>query len=203
MILILSNKRDITVDFVVSELRARRCEFIRINTEDLALGQATIRLPNLRILASKRGEICDLTHTVNVIWNRRPGRPFDDAPSNTRPSPAIQNFVNDQWFSWLEALQLVPDVTWINHPQANDAMENKARQLYLASKIGFQVPETIVTNDPREARQLAEKHGDRLVAKALYCPLIEEPDEDFFVFANEITIADLDIEEEIMISPTI
>lgn len=203
MILILSNKWDITIDFVVAELRARRCNFIRINTEDLPSGQATIRLPDLGILASKRGEIYDLTQTVNVIWNRRPGKPFDDVPPSVRPSPATQNFVNDQWFSWLEALQLVPDVTWINHPQANDAMENKARQLWLASKIGFQVPETIVTNDPREARQLAEKHGNRLVAKALYSPLIEEPDEDFFVFANEITIADLDMEEEIRISPTI
>jgi len=203
MILILSNKWDLTVDFVVAELRARGCDFIRINTEDLASGQATICLPNLRILASKHGEVHDLTHTVNVIWNRRPGKPFDDIPRSARPSPATQSFVNDQWFSWLEALQLIPNVTWINHPQANDAMENKARQLWIASKIGFQIPETVITNDPEEARQLAKKHGDRLVAKAFYSPLIEEPAEDFFVFTNEITAADLTSEEEIKISPSI
>ena len=203
MILILSNKWDLTVDFVVAELRARRCNFIRINTEDLASGQATICLPDFRILASKHGEVHDLTHTVNVIWNRRPGKPFDDIPRSARPSLATQGFVNDQWFSWLEALQLIPNVTWINHPQANDAMENKARQLWIASKIGFQIPETVITNDPEEARQLAKKHGNRLVAKAFYSPLIEEPNEDFFVFTNEITAADLTSEEEIKISPSI
>jgi glutathione synthase/RimK-type ligase-like ATP-grasp enzyme len=203
MILILSNKWDLTIDFIVAELRARGCDFLRINTEDLASGQATICLPDLRILASKRGEVYDLTRAVNVIWNRRPGKPFDDIPRSARPSPATQNFVNDQWFSWLEALQLIPDVMWINHPQANDAMENKARQLLVASRIGFQIPETAITNDPDEARQLAKRHGNRLVAKALYSPLIEEPDEDFFVFTNEITAADLAAEEEIRISPCI
>ena len=203
MILILSNKWDITVDFVVAELRARGCNFLRINTEDLASGQATICLPDFRILASKRGEVRDLTRTVNVIWNRRPGKPFDNIPPSARPSLATQDFVNDQWFSWLEALQLIPNVTWINHPQANDAMENKARQLLIASKIGFQIPETVITNDPKEARQMAKNHGNRLVAKALYSPLIEEPDEDFFVFTNAITATDLTAEEEIKISPSI
>lgn len=203
MILILSNKWDITVDFVVAELSARKCNFIRINSEDLPSGQATVVLPDLGILVSKRGKIYDLTHTVNVIWNRRPGKPFDDIPPTARPSLATQNFVNDQWFSWLEALQLIPAATWINHPQANDVMENKPRQLWLAAQIGFRIPETVITNDPGEARRLAKSHGDRLVAKALYSPLIEEPDEDFFVFANEITVADLSAEEEIKISPSI
>jgi hypothetical protein len=203
MILILSNKWDVTVDFVVAELHAREHNFIRINTEELPSGQATILLPDLRILVSKRGEVYDLTHTVNVIWHRRPGRPFDDVPPTARPSSATQNFINDQWFSWLEALQLIPAATWINHPQANDVMENKPRQLWLAAKIGFCVPETAITNDPSEARRLAKKHSDKLVAKALYSPLIEEPEEDFFVFANEITGADLSAEEEIKISPSI
>ena len=35
------------------------------------------------------------------------------------------------------------------------------------------------------------------IAKALYSPLIEEPDEDFFVFTNAITATDLTAEEEI------
>jgi hypothetical protein len=203
MILILSNKWDLTVDFVVSELRSRGGDFLRINTEDLASGQATIHLPDFQILVSKHKKICDLTHTVNVVWNRRPGRPFDNASPSAKPSLAIQRFVNDQWFSWLETLQLLSGVTWINHPQANDAMECKPRQLLLASQIGFQVPDTVISNDPGEVRLLARKHRDRLVAKALYSPLIEEPDEDFFVFTNEINITDLSSEEDIRISPSI
>jgi hypothetical protein len=203
MILILSNKWDLTVDFVIAELRSRGSHFLRINTEDLTSGQATIHLPDLQILVSKNNKIYDLTDTVNVIWNRRPGRPFDDISTNEKPSPAIQHFVNDQWFSWLETLQLLSGVTWINHPQANDAMECKPRQLLLASQIGFQVPDTVISNDPDAVRLLANKHFNKLVAKALYSPLIEEPDKDFFVFTNEINISDINSDEDFRISPSI
>lgn len=203
MILILSNKWDLTVDFVVSELRSRGIDFLRINTEDLASGQATVHLPDLQILVSKNKKVYDLTHSVNVVWNRRPGTPFDNAPPIAKPSLAIQHFVNDQWFSWLETLQLISGVTWINHPQANNVMECKPRQLLMASQIGFHVPDTVISNDPNEVRLLARKHNDKLVAKALYSPLIEEPDEDFFIFTNEINITDLSSEEDIRISPSI
>jgi glutathione synthase/RimK-type ligase-like ATP-grasp enzyme len=122
-----------------------------------------------------------------VIWNRRPGRPFDDIPPDARPSPATQRFVSDQWYSWLEALQLLSGIVWINHPTANGLMENKIRQLWLASKIGFQTPTTIVSNDPDAAKGLQVQYGGRIIAKALYSPLIEEPEQDYFIFTNVIS----------------
>jgi hypothetical protein len=203
MILIISNKWDITVDFVVAELRGRGSNFLRINTEDLVSGCVSIELPEFKILISKNEKVYDLTNSVNVIWYRRPGKPFDNIGLLDRPSPAIQNFVSDQWFSWLEALQLIPGVTWINHPQANDAMESKPRQLLLASKVGFLIPKTIVTNDPIRVRLFAESVKNKLVVKALYSPLIEEAQEDSFIFTNEIQQSDLSSDEEIKISPSI
>src|SRR5689334_2732996 len=147
MILILSNKWDLTVDFVVTELRRRGHPFLRLNTEDLEKAQATISLPALQIKISKQNKVYDLACDVHVIWNRRPGNLFDDVSPEQRPSRAIQKFVNDQWYTWLENLQLIPSVTWINNPQVNDAMENKGRQLLLASQMGFQIPTTLITND--------------------------------------------------------
>ena len=83
-------------------------------------------------------------------------------------------------------------------------------KLLLARKKGEKIPQDWgtdnqgrPTNDPDEAWRLAKRHGNRLVAKALYSPLIEEPDEDFFVFTNAITATDLAAEEEIKISPSI
>ena len=35
MILLITNKEDVTVDFVVRELRHANCEFYRLNTEDI------------------------------------------------------------------------------------------------------------------------------------------------------------------------
>jgi hypothetical protein len=203
MILIISNKWDITVDFVVAELRKRGANFLRINTEDLITSEATIGFSDFRILVSKQGRFYDLTQSTKVIWNRRPGKPFDNVKPLDRPSLAVQNFVGDQWFSWLEALQLIPGVTWINHPQSNDAMESKPRQLLMASQIGFLIPDTLISNEPSQIFEFGKKHNGKLIAKALYSPLIEEPDEDFFVFTNVIDINDLKAEEEIRISPSI
>ena len=203
MILILSNKWDLTVDFVLAELRARNKHFIRLNTEDLASGQAIVQLPEFQIRVLKNGHIINIADSLNVIWNRRPGKPYDNVPLTQRPSRAVQAFVNDQWYSWLEALQLVPETVWVNHPSTNDAMESKVRQLFLASKLGFRIPETLITNDADAARALANKYGERLVAKALFSPLIEEPEEDFFIYTTEISVTEICDDNEIRLSPLI
>lgn len=206
MILILSNKWDLTVDFVVKELQNRDHKFLRLNTEDLISEKATINLPDFQITVSKNNRSYDLLKDVNVIWNRRPGKPFDFMTSDEKPSMAVQRFVNDQWYSWLEALQLIPEVTWINHPVNNDAMESKIRQLYLASKIGFEIPQTLITNDPEIIKIQIDKYNGRVIAKALYSPLIEEPNQDYFIFANEITSCNIHDDynlDQIKISPSI
>jgi len=185
VILILSNKWDLTVDFVVTELRSRQHPFVRLNTEDLRSERATVELPDFHVSVSKNNVLCDLLDSIHVIWNRRPGKPYDDTPPPDRPSPATQRFVSDQWYSWLEALQLLRGVAWINHPHANDAMESKVRQLHAARSAGFQVPETLITNDPARVRGFLQRHST-VVAKALYAPLIEEPDQDRFIFSTLI-----------------
>lgn len=138
-----------------------------------------------------------------MIWNRRPGKPYDDLPLEERPSPAVQRFVNDQWYSWLEGLQLIPGITWINHPQANDAMESKVRQLRLASRVGFHIPTTLVSNDPDQVRVYLGRFGGRIITKALYSPLIEEEKQDYFIFTNELRTINDDDGKRIRLSPAI
>jgi len=40
------------------------------------------------------------------------------------------------------------NVIWMNHPQATYRAEVKPYQLYVAKRIGFDVPETVVANAP-------------------------------------------------------
>jgi glutathione synthase/RimK-type ligase-like ATP-grasp enzyme len=203
MILLLSNKWALSVDFIVAELGRRNHSFLRLNSEDLVSESATARLPDLRVAVSKGGTVKPLDRRIQAVWNRRPGKPFDDTPHAQRPSPAIQRFVNDQWYSFLECLQLLPSVGWVNHPHANDAMESKIRQLHLAEKHGFRIPETVITNDPNEVRSLLAAHPAGLVAKALYSPLIEEADQDLFVFTSELAALPTDADPEIHLAPII
>lgn len=203
MILIISNKWDITVDFVIRELSLIGHPFLRINTEDFINEKTTITMPNFHIIISKQSKLYDLNNNVRVIWNRRPGKPFDDIPKNRRPSKATQKFISDQWFSFIESLQLVPGITWVNHPLANDAMENKIRQLFLAKNLGFNIPETLISNNLEDIRKKCMSFGGKIIAKALHSPLIEEPSKDYFIFTNKIDIKDLKNKEEFKICPSI
>jgi len=202
MILILSNKWDITVDFVVRELKARHAEFVRINTEDLTQDGIVFRFPGPSLLIGKGTKVLDLSR-VTAIWCRRPGKPFDFVPKEHRPSDAIQKFASDQWFACLEALELLSNVRWVNPPAASDQMESKLRQLQLASELGFDIPRTLVSNRGDEIRAFCKSEGGRIVAKALYAPLIEEPEQDFFVFSNVVTSADLLDNDSLSLAPSI
>lgn len=203
MILILTNKWDLTVDLVVLELRSRNVPFVRLNTEDLPRWSAVVRFPEESIrLRSDDGTLFSASD-VKAVWNRRPGHVFDDLAPEERPSVATQKFVTDQWFAWLESLQLREDILWVNHPTANGLMENKIRQLKLACELGFSIPETLVTNDATEVRGWLRQLGGQAICKALYSPLIEEENEDRFIFANLFEAIPDDFDQSIRIAPAI
>lgn len=47
---------------------------------------------------------------------------------------------------------MVPDERWLNAPARIQAAENKLAQLALAKKVGFEVPDTIISNDWEDIR---------------------------------------------------
>jgi glutathione synthase/RimK-type ligase-like ATP-grasp enzyme len=203
MILILTNKLDVTADFVVRELRNRKAQYFRLNTEDLVSEQCNISYFPLSIKVTKNGREFDLAKETKVVWNRRPGKPFDNLSTQMKPSKATVKFINNQWYSWLEVLQLIQNVVWFNHPHSNDKMESKILQLFLAQKIGFSIPDTLISNDIREIEKFFHLHKKRIIAKALYSPLIEEKNQDYFIFSNIIEELPSNNNEEFKISPSI
>lgn len=184
MILILSNKWDVTVDFVVRELQARDHPFLRINTEDLHDYKVTTEIPDFSIhVENERTEI-DVAGEVGAVWYRRPGQAFEFIKSEDQPwSEGILEYIREQWRAWVQSLQAVDGVTWVNDPLANLKMESKIRQLRLASDLGFQIPETLITNVPDNVQSRYSKWDGEMVSKALSSPLITGKDLDKFVFS--------------------
>jgi glutathione synthase/RimK-type ligase-like ATP-grasp enzyme len=202
VILILANKWDLTVDLVVLELQRRHAEFMRLNTEDLPSWSAVARFPSgdVRLDQGSRGLIAT---DITAVWNRRPGHVFDDLPLSERPSAAVQRFVTDQWFAWLEALQQRTDVLWVNPPASNAAMESKVRQLALAHDIGFSIPDTLISNDVAIVREWLRDLGGPAICKALYSPLIEDADQDHFIFTTLLEDIPADAADSLRVAPVI
>lgn len=189
MILILSNKLDLCVDFVIRNLRQRNERFVRLNTEDLPAHGVTIGSPNFEyILHDETGQ--RRLSEVRSVWFRRPGRLFEDCRQESRPSFPVLRFVQDQWDSVIEGLRSQQNVLWINDPAKNRDAECKISQLRIAVQIGLPIPRTCITSNKESAATFLRECDGRVVAKALYSPLIEYVEKDYFVFTSEATQLD-------------
>lgn len=63
--------------------------------------------------------------------------------------------------------QLMPAARWVNHPVAEDIADNKIYQHSLAKRLGFKVPDTLVTNDAVALSEFAQAHPQGLIIKQL------------------------------------
>jgi glutathione synthase/RimK-type ligase-like ATP-grasp enzyme len=147
MILLVTNRRDVTTDFVVVALRARGSRFVRLNTEDLLTdwritwSTSGWRARNLSGRMLESGE-------VTGIYYRRPRTPV---PVDGTASEA-GTFVMRESAALLRGLYAHTTGCWISDPSCIEAAEDKLRQLRVAEQLGFDIPRTLVTNEPDRAK---------------------------------------------------
>jgi len=203
MILILSNKHDISVDYLMRLLSGMESKVLRINTEDFVDGKTCVTFPRFSYRIEKNGIDHDLAEEIRSVWFRRPGKPFEFTPEALRPNRSVVAFAEDQWHAYIESLKSIDNVFWINDPDRDHIAENKILQLKLATEIGLRVPKTCITNNKEEATHFMEECGGKIVAKALSSPLIEEKERDYFVFTNCVQPFQNVNEQEFSVAPSI
>ncbi|MEA3035241.1 MAG: hypothetical protein QOH04_1000 [Sphingomonadales bacterium] len=71
---------------------------------------------------------------------------------------------------------------WANRPINAVSAESKPLQLSLATRLGWPVPDTLISNDPLRVREFIRAHGGRAVHKSLGSYWWQE--EDALAFAN-------------------
>lgn len=201
-ILILSNKWDLSVDYVVKILNDKKMSYLRLNTEDLIEKECTFTIPELTYKIKDKQKTFDLTNTSSILL-RRPGKPFEFSKKENQPSDAIKEFVTDQWHAFLTSLQSFNNILWINNPQKNTFAESKMNQLLLAKKIDLKIPKTCITTSKTDLKDFWKQCNNKIISKALYAPLIKEKSKEFFIFSNRLEDINNIDEEELSLSPTI
>lgn len=195
LILIVTNKRDVTTDFVILEMRRRGLPFVRLNTEDLPRHEVLMMDgdPAILTLAGPCGDLS--LSDVTGAYYRRPGR-FEaegDAP--------VAAYVVAEWSAILRTLWNALDDRWLNSPFAILRAEDKPRQLAAARRLGLNVPGTLVTNAFDAARAfLAE---GPMVAKPLRHALIDDGEVGSVVFTSRVTALEAGDAEAIRRAPMI
>jgi hypothetical protein len=135
-----------------------------------------------------------LASQLTGIWNRRPYRTTIRVP---RWHPEIENYCRNEWkVAWDGFLMGATD-NIINPIRKARAQHNKMTQLTNAKQAGLSVPETIVTNDIRAAREFIEKHDHRVVYKVFRGP------ETGFVPTRRLTAKDIERLRTVRLAPVI
>ncbi|MFI6347484.1 ATP-grasp ribosomal peptide maturase [Streptomyces sp. NPDC050560] len=150
-VLVCTQDEDATADLVISELSRRRVPVIRFDP-----GRD---FPTAAVLAARTAadgwcgrltvgaRTADLS-AVRALYHRRP---------SAYPTNSVQQIAR---FAAREnrrglggVLGALPRCLYVSHPQAIARAEYKPAQLDAATRIGFTVPATLITNEPREARR--------------------------------------------------
>ncbi len=191
MILLVTNERDLTSDYIVLELERRNLPFFRLNSEGLSRMKVSFR-PELGedswIMEAE--DIKIKFSEVNAAYFRRPGTPTAPA-SVTQPDSA--RYCETEWGAVLTSgLNSLGD-RWLNSPLNIMAAENKPRQLALALECGFKIPSTLITNNHSHAQEFTSNNPS--IAKPIREALLEDEGNERIIFTNSISeITNADIE---------
>jgi glutathione synthase/RimK-type ligase-like ATP-grasp enzyme len=187
MLLVVTNRDDLTADWLILELRDRQAPFVRFNTEDYPHDVSLRWTPAGDTVLSWAGEQLNLAD-VTSVWFRRP------------VAPRAPDGVEDELAAWavreaqeaLDGIWKTLDARWVNHPDANQLASCKPEQLARASRAGFETPPTLVTNQADELQTFAEHVGSRLVCKPLYEGWLPAPSGDRVFWTSPLDVADTD-----------
>lgn len=108
-----------------------------------------------------RAELSDVT----AVWHRRPNSP---RPHATLQEPSLVNYVDLSCQHLLDGLWETLACRWLPAtPSIDRAAHNKVKQLELALRLGFALPETLIGNDPDRVATFLSSCPEPPVSKSL------------------------------------
>jgi glutathione synthase/RimK-type ligase-like ATP-grasp enzyme len=199
MLLILSNSEDVTTDYLANRLTQTGLSVVRFDTDrtlDHSTFRYTIGSPELHI-----HDHCYTPTDFASVWYRRPERLKHALVDDSSEGKVTL----EEWAEALEAfLAHIPAARWINYPSANVAASHKLEQLTTARRLGFTVPETLVTQDPSRLRAFFRRFAGKIIIKPMSTGYVErKQDRDSLIYTNPVTESQLDDLSTLPLCPTL
>lgn len=186
-VLIITNKGDITTDFIVRELKSQNISFYRLNTEEITKSISLtfdIDKKEFTILDKSSNSIYNCLDFTSVYY-RRPEIPNIDID---KLSIGEEFFVRNELTYFLEGLyKILKNANWFSPVYAIREAENKVHQLIKAQELGFEIPKTLLTTEYEKALDFFNSTSSNCIIKPIKSGLINEPDNDKVVFTSKIS----------------
>lgn len=167
MIVIIASAEDVHAQAVMRELVKQGMRDVRI----LNLSDYPMRMDLTIRLDTNAGSEFALTFPdgqrvpmdeVTAVWWRRP-QPFGLPPTIT--DPAHRQFAMSEAATAFQGMWQASAALWVNDVMCDAAATHKPWQLALAREIGLSIPETLMTNNPDEARAFWARYPSEIVYK--------------------------------------
>lgn len=163
IILLLSHTQEtFCTERVSRALRDRGAEPLRLDTDSFP---SALRLSTELGSPDPQGGVLRIEGNplaVRAVWLWRLWAARMDPRLDPRHAEAARS---ESMTALRGLLDLLSGVPWIDSIDANAMAGNKTRQLRLAKAAGLAIPDTLITNDPDEARRFFHRHAGRVVAK--------------------------------------
>lgn len=113
-----------------------------------------------------KGEAPICLKEVRSVWYRRPAAPKILA---SVLDPDDHSFARKEWLEAINGLLMCLDARFINSPLAQ-SVATKPRQLEVALRVGLDIPDTLITNNPDQVEMFLQTHQQKVIHKALTAP---------------------------------
>lgn len=174
MIFIITHKNDFTTDFVIEKLNKQGIDYYRFNCEDI-----DNKSYSFQIGQSNSFDINSVTH-IDSVWFRR-----TKLPNLETISSGEKLFLLNEYDSLLSNLyHLLSPEKWLSQPKYVYEAENKLYQLKLSKKVGFNIPETLVSNSKELVKDFISHHKNKVIIKPLSQGRIIEGETVRNIFTN-------------------
>lgn len=189
--LLVTDRFEATADLLVAELRRRNVPCVRWNLDQYPVNCAlAYRACNGDFGGKVTTESRSLDFDdVGSIWCRsfRPTGFPDDLGA------ADRKFAETESRRALDALMTIANCVWINHPLNQVRANSKPAQLFVARKVGLDIPSTLISNDPKEIRSFLAKLAGPAIFKSLSQSIELPPGQSLFTgLLTEKELANLD-----------
>lgn len=212
-IVVVTQIDDPHADDVILMLQQLGHDPVRLNTDDIPAdvrmsmnwggGVDTVRA-SIEVLTNGRIIEAD---AVKSVWWRRP------AAFGLPPDLSLQEreFATGEIEHALMSLWASLDSYWISRPERIRESSWKGEQLLRASRMGFEVPRTLVTTDPDETRDFFDACGGKMVFKVMTDPFLgamslsqkqpDQPLDDYETPTTLVTESELELLESVRLVP--
>lgn len=193
MILIITHKEDFTADFVIEKLNEQNIKYFRLNCEDLNQYNYLFNSSN------------NFNFSINgfsefkSVWFRRTKLPEIETKDQGQKLYLLADYESlfDNLFN------LINSDKWLSHPTYIYKAENKLYQLQKAKKIGFDIPNTMVTNNHSQLSEFALNNSNEIIIKPIRQGRIQLSDGVKTIFTNKVTSEVLENLTEYDLTPCI